>query len=190
MSPDSAADLIKPIRMIDAYTGTETEYNQVLVETILSVAKGTQAGFDCVKDTKGDKFSDFSEKGTSGSCKSRGLESPVKQEIEENLGVVKNEYLESLDMKPETVAWVAPGTINVVKFFPCSATRMIAVGNNLGDISFWNVDCEDEREDSVYVYRPHIGQISDLLIQQHSMSKVLWISTTQVSGCKVLFEVL
>ncbi|KAK8976203.1 hypothetical protein V6N11_007694 [Hibiscus sabdariffa] len=164
MPPDSADDLIKPIRMIDAYTGTETEYNQILVETILSIAKETQ--------TKDDKFSDFSEKGTMGSCKSRGLESPVKQEIEENLGVVKNEHLESLDMKPETVAWVAPGTINVVKFFPCSGTRMIAAGNNLGDISFWNVDCEDETEDGAYVYRPHTGQISDILIQQHSMSKI------------------
>ncbi|XVE97517.1 hypothetical protein REPUB_Repub03eG0026200 [Reevesia pubescens] len=146
--------------------------------------------FDGVKDAKEESFSDFNEKGKWGSCKNEVLECPVKveklkEEFEENLSgksklvksVVKNEYLdglvkieksdpllESLDLKPKNVARLLPGRIMVVKFFPCNSMRMIAAGNKFGNIAFWNVDCEDEKEDGIYLYRPHTGHISGILI--------------------------
>ncbi|XVF35512.1 hypothetical protein REPUB_Repub18cG0152100 [Reevesia pubescens] len=121
----------------------------------------------------------------------------VKEEFDENLsgksklvscglvnGVVKNEYLdgslrieksdpwlESLDLKPENMARVLPGRITVVKFFPCSSMRMIAAGDQFGNIAFWNADCEDEK-DGIYLYRPHTSIISGIFIQQYSMSKI------------------
>ncbi|GMJ07689.1 DROUGHT SENSITIVE 1 [Hibiscus trionum] len=153
MASDSADESVESISMIDAYRGVEKEYNQVLVDTILSISKETQIGFPVnedfngVKDVKND---DFSENGTLGSC--------------------KTEALESLDLKPETVACLAPGRTTVVKFFPSNSIRMIAAGNKFGDISFWNVDCETE--DGVYVYRTHSGPISGILIPQHSLSKI------------------
>ncbi|KAK6236890.1 hypothetical protein SCA6_012227 [Theobroma cacao] len=156
--------------------------------------------FDDVKDVKEEILSDIDEKGKSGSCKIEVSECPVKvEEVKEEFeggksesvscglvkGMVKNEYfdgsvnieksdpwLESLDLKPENVARLLPGRIIVVKFFPCSSMRMIAAGNKFGNVAFWNVDCEDEKEDGIYLYRPHTGPISGILIPQYSMSKI------------------
>ncbi|XP_022731506.1 WD repeat-containing protein 76-like isoform X2 [Durio zibethinus] len=200
--------VLGPISMRDAFSGDEMESNQVLVETILSIAKKTQVGvsakeeFAGVKDAKEENLSDFNEKGKPVSCEREVLECPVKEEklkeeLNENLsgksklvscglveGVVKSEYLdgsvkiekidpwlESMDLKPENVARLLPGRIMVVKFFPCSSMRMIAAGNKFGNIAFWNVDCEDEQEDGIYLYRPHTAPVSGILIQQYSMSK-------------------
>jgi len=104
-----------------------------------------------------------------GLVKNENLDGSVK--IEEG-----DKWLESLELKPENVARLLPGRIMVVKFFPCSSMRMIAAGNKFGNIAFWNVDCEDEKEDGIYLYRPHTGPISGILIQQSSMSKVLMAS--------------
>ncbi|XWS70364.1 hypothetical protein CRYUN_Cryun03dG0041700 [Craigia yunnanensis] len=195
-----------PISMRDAFGGDKMEFNQMLIETILSTANKIQLGvsvkeeFDGVKDVKEENLSGFNEKGKLESCKSEVLKCPVKvekvkEEFDENLsgksklvscglvkGVVKNEYsdvkveksdpwLESLDLKPENVARLLPGRIMVVKFFPCSSMRMIAAGNKFGNISFWNADCEDEK-DGIYLYHPHTGPISGILIQQYSIAKI------------------
>ncbi|TYH13075.1 hypothetical protein ES288_A06G115800v1 [Gossypium darwinii] len=182
--------VLGPISMVDAFSGDdETESNKMLVGTILSIAKETQVGVS-VKDVKDEIFS---EKGALGSCKSEGFESLGTEKVDESLsgkrklvkGVVKNEYLdslvkieksdqwlESLDLKPENVARLLPGRIMVVKFFPCSSVRMIAAGNKFGNIAFWNVDSNNEKEDGIYLYRPHTGPISGILIHQHSMSKI------------------
>ncbi|KAE8735225.1 FAD-dependent oxidoreductase family protein [Hibiscus syriacus] len=146
--------------------------------------------FNGVKDIQDENFS---EKRTLGSCKSEAFESPVKEELDENFSgerksakcLVKNEHLdglvkiekrdpwlESLDLKPENVARIMPGRIMVVKFFPSSSMRMVAAGNKFGNIAFWNVDSKDEKEDGIYLYRPHSGPISGILLQQYSMSKI------------------
>ncbi|KAL4283971.1 hypothetical protein GQ457_16G000980 [Hibiscus cannabinus] len=184
--------VLGPIAMKDAFSGDEIESNQVLVGKILSIAKKTQVDVSCneefngVKDVKDEIFS---EKTTLGSCKSEASESPVDENL---IGkrksvkcVVKNEHLdglvkiekrdswlESLDLKPENVARVMPGRIMAVKFFPSSSMRMIAAGNKFGNIAFWNVDSQDEKEDGIYLYRPHSGPISGILIQQYAMSKI------------------
>lgn len=217
--------VLGPLSMTDAFSGDGMESNQILVETILSIAKKAQVdvpvkeGFDVVKDEK--NLSDFNGKRKMESCKSEDLECPVKaekvkEEFDENLsgksklvscglvkGVVKSEsldglvralksdpWLESMDLKPENVARLLPGRIMVVKFFPCSSTRMIAAGNKFGNIAFWNADCEDEKGDGIYLYHPHTGPISGILIQQYSMSKVLWVSNfdTNISLMFALFN--
>ncbi|KAK8544712.1 hypothetical protein V6N13_045791 [Hibiscus sabdariffa] len=158
--PDPADESIESISMIDAYRGIESEYNRVLVDTILSIAKETQIDFSVKEEFNGVKVvknDDFCQNGALGSCKDDNFSE-------------SDPWRESLGLKPETVALVAPGKTTVVKFFPSSSTRMIAAGNKFGDISFWNVDCETE--DGVYVYRTHSGPISGILIQQHSMSKI------------------
>ncbi|XVE71091.1 hypothetical protein DITRI_Ditri10aG0122600 [Diplodiscus trichospermus] len=122
----------------------------------------------------------------------------IKEELDENLsgkskfvsfglakGVVENEYLddlvkiqksdfylESLDLKPENIARLLSERIMVIKFFPCSSTRMITMGSKFGNIAFWNVDCEDEKEDGIYLYRSHLAPIFEISIQQYSMSKI------------------
>ncbi|KAK8602537.1 hypothetical protein V6N12_052343 [Hibiscus sabdariffa] len=153
MPSDSADESLESISMIDAYRGVETEYNRVLVDTILSISKETQIDFS-VKEVFND---DFSQNGALGSCKDDNFSE-------------SDPWRESLGLKPETVAWVALGKTTVVKFFPSSSTWMIAAGNKFGDISFWNIDCETE--DGVYVYRTHSDPISGILIQQNSLSKI------------------
>ncbi|XWS17756.1 hypothetical protein CRYUN_Cryun33cG0094900 [Craigia yunnanensis] len=113
--------------MKDAFRGDEMDFNQMLVETILSIAKKTQVGvsvveeFDGVNDVKEENLCDFGEKGKMESCKSEGL---VKNGYSD--GSVKIEtsdpWLESLELKPQNVARLLPDRIMVVKFFPCSGT--------------------------------------------------------------------
>lgn len=124
-SKGSSDKFIKPISMIDAFIGYEKEYNQLLVDTILSIAEETQAGFpeneefNGAKDVKDGNFSGFSEKGTLDSCKGEAFESPVKEEFDEHLDTKKSDpRLKSMDLKPENVAWPMPGRIMEVKFFP------------------------------------------------------------------------
>ncbi|KAE8658112.1 FAD-dependent oxidoreductase family protein [Hibiscus syriacus] len=185
--------VLGPIGMKDAYTGDEIESNQVLVGTILSIAKDTHVDTSIKEefnDIKDENCSDFSGKGTLGSCKSEAFESTAKEEFDENLSgkrksikrVVKTEHLdslvnieksdpwlESLDLKTKHVARIMPGRIMVVKCFPSSSMSLIAAGNKFGNNAFWNVD---SRDDGIYLYHPHSGPISGILIQQYSMSKI------------------
>ncbi|TYG64574.1 hypothetical protein ES288_D06G119000v1 [Gossypium darwinii] len=173
--PDSKGlsdKFLKPIIMIDAFIGYEKESNKLLVDTILSIAEETQAGFpeneefNGAKDVKDGNFSAFSEKGTLDSCKSEAFESPVKEEFDEHLDTKKSDpWLKSMDLKPENVAWPMPGRIMEVKFFPCTGISMIAVGNKVGNIAFFNMDSEDEIDDGIYIYCPHTGAISGISIQ-------------------------
>ncbi|MBA0597811.1 hypothetical protein Gorai_007600 [Gossypium raimondii] len=202
--PDSKGlsdKFLKPIIMIDAFIGYEKESNKLLVDTILSIAEETQAGFpeneefNGAKDVKDGKFSGFSEKGTLDSCKSEAFESPVKEEFDEHLDTKKSDpWLKSMDLKPENVAWPMPGRIMEVKFFPCTGISMIAVGNKVGNIAFFNVDSEDEIDDGIYIYCPHTGAISGISIQRYSMSKgrgvlIEWdVRTGKSSGNWMLHE--
>ncbi|XVF48470.1 hypothetical protein PTKIN_Ptkin03bG0192800 [Pterospermum kingtungense] len=192
-----------PISMRDAFSGDETESSQMLVEAILSIAKKTLVDdvVKDVKQENLSDFNGKAkvESCKSEVLECPVKVEKVKEEFDENLsgknklvscglvkGVVKNEcldgfvkseksdsWLESMDLKPENVARLLPGRIMVVKFFPCSSKRMIAAGNKFGNIAFWNVDCEDEKGDGIYLYHPHTGPISGILIQPCSMSKII-----------------
>lgn len=78
----------------------------------------------------------------------------------------------SLSLKPENIARVVPGRIMAVKFFPTIDVSMIAVGNKFGNVGFWNLENNEEEEDGIYMYSPHTGPISGILIHQSSLSKV------------------
>nr|KYP46285.1 WD repeat-containing protein 76 [Cajanus cajan] len=75
--------------------------------------------------------------------------------------------LESLYLDPQNVARVVPGRITDVRFFPSGNVKMIAAGNNVGNVGFWNVG-----KSQVHLYRPHHAPISGILIQPHCLSKM------------------
>ena len=59
---------------------------------------------------------------------------------------------------------------------------MIVVGNNFGNVGFWDVDSEDD--DRLYLYHPHAGTISGISMHQHYFEKV--INLVSKIGCIVL----
>uniref|UniRef100_A0A1J3JJI4 WD repeat-containing protein 76 n=2 Tax=Noccaea caerulescens TaxID=107243 RepID=A0A1J3JJI4_NOCCA len=82
-----------------------------------------------------------------------------------------------LSLKPQNVARVVPGRILVVKFLPCEDVKMVAAGDKLGNVGFWNLDhCKDEdkdeNENGIYLFQPHTAPVSSLVFQQNSISKV------------------
>lgn len=80
--------------------------------------------------------------------------------------------LESLSLEPENIARPMPGKIYNLQFFPTSNAHIIAAGNKFGDISFWDIDSEDE-ENCVYLYRPYSSPVSGIVFQPSNLSKVL-----------------
>ena len=79
--------------------------------------------------------------------------------------------LNSLSLNPENIARVVPGWITDLRFLPCSNAAMIVVGNNFGNVGFWDVD--SSIDDGLHLYDPHHGVISGISIHQHSFSKVI-----------------
>ncbi|CAA7020004.1 unnamed protein product [Microthlaspi erraticum] len=107
----------------------------------------------------------------------------VKKEAFDSDSRVKPEKIEfesgfdagPLSLKPENVARVVPGRIFVVKFLPCENVNMVAAGDKLGNVGFWNLDyCEDGNKDEngIYLFQPHTAPVSSLVFQQHNISKV------------------
>ncbi|CAG7905046.1 hypothetical protein IGI04_029164 [Brassica rapa subsp. trilocularis] len=82
---------------------------------------------------------------------------------------------EPLSLEPHNVARVVPGRILVVKFMPCQNVKLVAAGDKLGNVGFWNMDCgvEDDDDDGIYLFRPHTAPVSSLVFQQNSLSKVI-----------------
>lgn len=79
---------------------------------------------------------------------------------------------EPLSLEPHNVARVVPGRILVVKFMPCQNVKLVAAGDKLGNVGFWNLDCQGEEDDGIYLFRPHTAPVSSLEFQQNSLSKV------------------
>lgn len=77
-----------------------------------------------------------------------------------------------LRLEPCNVGRVVPQRILVVKFLPCENVRMVAAGDKSGNVGFWNLDCEDEENDGINLFRPHTAPVSSLVFQQNSFSKV------------------
>ena len=80
--------------------------------------------------------------------------------------------LNSLSLNPENIARVVLGRITDLRFLPCSNAAMIVVGNNFGNVGFWDVD-SSINEEGLHLYDPHHGVISRISIHQHSFSKVI-----------------
>ncbi|KAJ4709647.1 WD repeat-containing protein 76-like [Melia azedarach] len=95
-------------------------------------------------------------------------------------GVVKAEKSErescldlgSLTLKPENIARIMPGRIMVVKFFPSTDVRMVVAGSKAGNITFWNLNPQEEKDNGIYLYDTHSGPVSGIAIQQSCYSKI------------------
>ncbi|XP_009341825.2 WD repeat-containing protein 76-like [Pyrus x bretschneideri] len=185
-----------PLSMKDAYRGVS---DRALMEAILDISKKPQLDASVKGEIKGENGGFEGGKGESFSIKEENeveigeKTEPLSEGIggftcglvkkEENgftCGLVKKEEnevwsslkLESLTLKPENVARVVPGRIMNVKFFPCTSSNMIAVGNKFGNVGFWHIDSKEDEESGIYLYHPHSGPISGILIQQHCTSKI------------------
>ncbi|KAM1812305.1 hypothetical protein ACFX13_026559 [Malus domestica] len=173
-----------PLSMKDAYSGVS---DRALIETILDISKKPQLDASVKGEIKGENGGFEGGKGESFSTKEENeVEIGEKTEpLSEGIGgftggLVKKEEnevwsslkVESLTLKPENVARVVPGRIMNVKFFPCTSSNMIAVGNKFGNVGFWHIDSKEDEESGIYLYHPHSGPISGILIQQHCMSKI------------------
>ncbi|PIA45699.1 hypothetical protein AQUCO_01600139v1, partial [Aquilegia coerulea] len=90
----------------------------------------------------------------------------------ELIGNVETFDPKSMVLKPENIARVMPDKILNLKFFPCPDRTIVVSGNSDGEIAFWDVDCEDEDCDGIYLYQPHEYSISGISIQPFSLSKV------------------
>lgn len=81
-------------------------------------------------------------------------------------------HVEELELKPENIARVVPGRIMSLRFFPTREMQMVAVGNKFGDIGFWHVNGMEEDGNGIYLYHPHAGPVSGIVIDPFSISKV------------------
>ncbi|CAN8233524.1 unnamed protein product [Cochlearia groenlandica] len=79
----------------------------------------------------------------------------------------------SLSLEQCNVARVVPGRIFVVKFLPCKDVKLVAAGDKLGNVGFWNLDCGSEGDDGIYLFHPHSSPVSSIVFQQNSFSKVI-----------------
>lgn len=137
-----------PLSMRDAYRGTASD--KLLMERILGFSKKLHEEFEF---NCGDSIK--------GVCES---------------GIGSSLELNSLSLNPENIARVVPGRITDLRFLPCSNATMIVVGNNFGNVGFWDVDSsiyDDEEDDRLHLYDPRHCVISEISIHQHSFSKVI-----------------
>ncbi|XP_010245543.1 PREDICTED: WD repeat-containing protein 76-like isoform X2 [Nelumbo nucifera] len=86
--------------------------------------------------------------------------------------VVSSFNVRSLRLRPENIAQLMPGKILDVRFFPSTHRTLIVAGNKFGNVGFWDVDNKEDEGDGIYLYQPHSGPISAILIRPYSVSKV------------------
>ena len=82
-----------------------------------------------------------------------------------------------MTLNPEHVARILPDRIMHATFFLCSSSRILAEGNRLGDVGFWNLDHQrhdEEKDDGTYMYHSHSGPVSGISIHKHCLSKVIF----------------
>ena len=145
MPPDDTVKAISQSNsMRDAYRGIASD--KLLMERVLGFSKKPHEDFDF---NGGDSIKGMCESGTGSSLE-----------------------LNSLSLNPENIARVVLGRITDLRFLPCSNAAMIVVGNNFGNVGFWDVD-SSINEEGLHLYDPHHGVISRISIHQHSFSKVI-----------------
>ncbi|XP_020580413.1 WD repeat-containing protein 76 [Phalaenopsis equestris] len=92
------------------------------------------------------------------------------------LGNCKFDPRSSMKLKPENVAKVLPERILSIQIVPSANRTVVAVGNKLGNVGFWDLDFgdgdEDEDNKGIYVYAPHSAPVSGISIHPSSMSKI------------------
>ncbi|KAJ6673353.1 hypothetical protein OIU85_012361 [Salix viminalis] len=137
--------VLGPLKMRDAYDGTGSD--RAFIDTLLSFERETEIG----------------------KVKSDNLNCGIKIEKREFEGRVD---LESMSLEPENIARIMPGRIMTVRFLPQSDVNIVAAGNKLGNVAFWNVDSKGEKDNGIFLYRPHTGPISGILFQQSCLSKI------------------
>ncbi|GFP89118.1 WD repeat-containing protein 76 [Phtheirospermum japonicum] len=80
--------------------------------------------------------------------------------------------VEPFQLDSENIARVVPGRIMSLRFFPTLDMKMVAVGNKFGNIGFWNFDGKKEDGDGIYLFHPHSGPVSGIVIDRFSISKM------------------
>ncbi|KAI3825071.1 hypothetical protein L1987_06547 [Smallanthus sonchifolius] len=75
----------------------------------------------------------------------------------------------AMKLDEKNIARVLLRRITEFKFFPAGDTRMLVVGNNCGDVCFWNIDSDEDN--GIYVYHPHSGLVSGISIHPYSLYK-------------------
>lgn len=158
-----------PVAMKDAYSGDDG-----LDSKFIEIISG------CSRDGP------LNESGAA-SCDS--IDSLVKTEGSETSKTGKKVWgsvdMEALQLKSENIARVVPGRIMSMRFFPTRDMQMIAVGNKFGDVGFWHVNAKEEDGAGIYLYHPHPGPVSGIVIDPFSISKVRIICMC-VPGCDLL----
>eukprot|EP00249_Psilotum_nudum_P001386 c13852_g1_i2 orf=264-1799(+) len=79
----------------------------------------------------------------------------------------------SLTLKEQDVARVVPERIFNVLFFPFRERIILAVGDRVGNLGLWDVECEKLEGDGVHIYRPHAAPVTGMAIAPYNGSKVL-----------------
>ncbi|KAL5698789.1 hypothetical protein ACHQM5_029780 [Ranunculus cassubicifolius] len=80
--------------------------------------------------------------------------------------------VKSMVLKPENVSVAMRNNVMNMMFFPSPNRRVIIAGFQLGNIGFWDTDCEDQDSGGIYLYQPHRQIISGISVQPFSLSKV------------------
>ncbi|KAI3446796.1 hypothetical protein Pfo_003461 [Paulownia fortunei] len=145
-----------PLAMRDAYTGDDG-LDQKLIESISRcsqkslLSEGDTVPSDTIDDLeKSEHFETFKAR--------KGLSGLVN--------------VEALELKSENIARLVPGRIMSLRFFPTLDMQMVVVGNKFGDVGFWNVNGKKDDGDGIYLFHPHSGPISGIVVEPFSISKM------------------
>ncbi|KAK6151636.1 hypothetical protein DH2020_014271 [Rehmannia glutinosa] len=144
-----------PLAMRDAYTGDDG-LDQKLIETLSCSQKSILSEGDTVPCESIDNLE-----------KSEDFETFKGRKM--LLGAVN---VDKLQLKSENIARLVPGRIMSLKFFPTLDMQMVVVGNKFGDIGFWNVNGMKDDGDGIYLFHPHSGPISGIVIDPYSITKM------------------
>ncbi|XP_071718947.1 uncharacterized protein [Rutidosis leptorrhynchoides] len=79
----------------------------------------------------------------------------------------------TMKLDDKNVARVLPGMITDLQFFPTKDTKMLVAGSKLGNLSFWNIDSDEDDDNCIFMYQPHPAYISGISIHPSSLSKVV-----------------
>ncbi|KAI3825074.1 hypothetical protein L1987_06550 [Smallanthus sonchifolius] len=100
-----------------------------------------------------------------------------KKLVRKIMGIKSNEgcyrvtrcvHVKTMKLDEKNIARVLPGRITEVKFFPARDTRMPVVGNNCGNVCFFNIDSDEDN--GIYVHHPHSDLVSRISIHPYSLS--------------------
>ncbi|KAL3824590.1 hypothetical protein ACJIZ3_020619 [Penstemon smallii] len=145
-----------PLQMKDAYSNDD-ESDRKLIETISQCFENSLMSERDTVDLGSSKFLEKKE--------GYGAFEPGKR-------VLGSVDVEALQLKRDNVARLVSGRITSLRFFPTLGMSMVVVGNKFGNVGFWNVNAEKEDGDGIYLYHPHPGPISGIVIDPFSISKV------------------